>query len=138
QQYQMSQFVHTYYDSTPVAFNDIGAISYYSKGDKLDLWGLASLEVARAKKNHYWTPGFADSLIQQHQTRLAIIYETWFDPALLRRWTKVASWHNQHNVILGDDSVSFYAIRTEDTSTLRQNLEMYQQNLPADVGVSYY
>ncbi len=138
QQYQMSQFVHTYYDSTPVAFNDIGAISYYSKGDKLDLWGLASLEVARAKKNHYWTPDYADSLIQQHQTRLAIIYETWFDPALLRRWTKVASWHNQHNVILGDDSVSFYAIRTEDTSALRQNLEMYQQNLPADVSVSYY
>jgi hypothetical protein len=138
QQYQMSQFVHTYYDSTPVAFNDIGAISYYSKGDKLDLWGLASLEVARAKKNHYWTPDYADSLIHQHQTRLAIIYDTWFDPALLRRWTKVASWHNRHNVILGDDSVSFYAIRREDTSSLRKNLEMYQQNLPADVSVSYY
>jgi len=138
QQYQMSQFVHTYYDSTPVAFNDIGAISYYSKGDKLDLWGLASLEVARARKNLYWTPDYADSLIHQHQTRLAIIYDTWFDPALLRRWTKVASWHNQHNVILGDDSVSFYAIRREDTSALRKNLESYQPLLPADVSVSYY
>ena len=134
----MSQFVHTYYDSTPVAFNDIGAISYYSKGDKLDLWGLASLEVARARKNLYWTPDYADSLIHQHQTRLAIIYDTWFDPALLRRWTKVASWHNQHNVILGDDSVSFYAIRREDTSALRKNLESYQPLLPADVSVSYY
>jgi hypothetical protein len=138
QQYQMSQFVHTYYDSTPVAFNDIGAISFYSKGDKLDLWGLASLEVAKAKKNHYWTPDFADSLIGRHQTRLAILYDTWFDPALLHRWTKIASWHNQHNVILGDDSVSFYAIRPEDTSALRKNLESYQPNLPADVSVSYY
>jgi hypothetical protein len=138
QQYQMSQFVHNYYDSTPVAFNDIGAISFYSKGDKLDLWGLASLEVAKAKKNHYWTPDFADSLIRQHQTRLAILYETWFDPALLHRWTKVASWHNQHNVILGDDSVSFYAIRPEDASALKRNLEIYQPKLPADVSVSYY
>jgi hypothetical protein len=138
QQYQMSQFVHTYYDSIPVAFNDIGAISFYSKGDKLDLWGLASLEVAKAKKNHYWTPDFADSLIREHQTRLAILYDTWFDPALLHRWTKIASWHNQHNVVLGDDSVSFYSIHPEDTSALRKNLESYQPSLPADVSVSYY
>ena len=138
QQYQMSQFVHQYYDSIPVAFNDIGAVSFYSEGDKLDLWGLASLDVAKAKRKDYWTPDFADSLIHLHQTRLAILYDTWYDPALLHRWTKVASWHNQHNVILGDDSVSFYAIRPEDTSALRKNLESYQPNLPADVSVSYY
>jgi hypothetical protein len=138
QQYQMSQFVHTYYDTTPMAFNDIGAISFYSKGDKLDLWGLASLEVAKAKRMNYWTPDFADSLAHVHDIRLAILYDTWFDPALLHRWIKVASWHNQHNLILGDDSVSFYSIHPEDTTTLRKNLESYQSNLPADVGVSYY
>lgn len=138
QQYQMSQFVHIYYDSTPIALNDIGAISFFSKGDKLDLWGLANIEVARAKKQNYWTPGFADSLIHQHQTRVAIIYDTWFDPALVHRWTKIACWHNQHNVVLGDDSVSFFAIHPEDTASLRQNLELYQPRLPADVGVSYY
>lgn len=138
QQYQMSQFVHTYYDSTPMAFNDIGAISFYSKGDKLDLWGLASLEVAKAKQKNYFTPDFADSLAHAHDIRLAILYDTWFDPALLHRWTKIASWHNQHNLILGDDSVSFYAIHPEDTTALRKNLESYQPKLPADVGVSYY
>jgi hypothetical protein len=138
QQYQLSQFVHTYYDNTPVAFNDIGAISFYSKGEKLDLWGLASLEVANAKRKNYWTPDFADSLTHAHGVRLAILYDTWFDPALLHRWTKIASWHNQHNVVLGDDSVSFFAIHPEDTTTLRRNLESYQPLLPADVGVSYY
>ncbi|HUB62621.1 MAG TPA: hypothetical protein VL978_18025, partial [Puia sp.] len=138
QQYQLSQFVHRYYDSIPVAFNDIGAISFFSKGDKLDLWGLASLEVAKAKQKHYWTPDFADSLIHRHQTRLAILYDTWFDPALLHRWTKVASWHNQHNVVLGDDSVSFYAIRPQDTMELREDLRAYQPQLPKDVRVSYY
>jgi hypothetical protein len=138
QQYQMSQFVHNYYDSTPVAFNDIGAISFYSRGDKLDLWGLASIEVAKAKKLNLFTPAYADSLIHQHQTKLAILYDTWFDPALLHRWTKVACWHNQHNVILGDDSVSFFAIHPEDINALRQNLRSYQPNLPADVSVSYY
>lgn len=138
QQYQLSQFVHTYYDSTPLAFNDIGAISYYSKGDKLDFWGLASLPVAKAKRHNYWTPEFADSLVREHQTRLAILYDTWYDPALLHRWTKVASWHNQHNLILGDDSVSFFAIYPRDTTTLRKNLEAFQPKLPSDVSVSYY
>jgi hypothetical protein len=138
QQYQLSQFVHTYYDSVPVAFNDIGAISFYSRGDKLDLWGLASLEVAKAKRSNSWTPAYADSLIQKHQTRLAILYDTWFDPALLHRWTKIASWHNQHNVILGDDSVSFFAIRPEDTTMLRKNLLLFQPSLPMDVSVRYY
>src|SRR5579872_4799537 len=66
QQYQMSQFVHDYYDTTPLAFNDIGAVSFYSKGDKLDLWGLASYEVAKARRQHYWTPAFADSLVEKH------------------------------------------------------------------------
>jgi hypothetical protein len=138
QQYQMSQFVHTYYDSIPVAFNDIGAISFYSDGDKLDLWGLASIEVAKAKKKNYWTPAFADSLTHAHNIRLAILYDTWFDPDLLHRWTKIASWYNQNNVVLGSDSVSFYSINTTDTAALRRNLDEFEGQLPKDVGVRYY
>jgi hypothetical protein len=138
QQYQMAQFVHTYYDSSPVAFNDIGAISFYSHGDKLDLWGIATLEVARYKRKNTYTPAIADSLSREHRIRLAIVYDTWFDPALLHRWSKIASWHNQHNVVLGDDSVSFYATSPLDTTELRRNLERYQPSLPAAVTVSYY
>ena len=138
QQYQLSQFVHTYYDSTPVAFNDIGAISFYSRGDKLDLWGLASVEVAKSKRQHYFSPALLDSLTHEHGVRLAILFDTWFDPALLHRWTKVASWHNQNNVILGDDSVSFFSIEAADTTVLRKNLEEYETRLPKGVGVSYY
>ena len=138
QQYQMSRFVHTYYDSVPVAFNDIGAISFYSKGDKLDLWGLANFEVAKAKRQHYWTPAFADSLIREHRTRVAIIYDTWVYQTLVQHWTKIACWHNQQNVVLGEDSVSFFAIHPEDTASLRKNLELFQPLLPSDVSVSYY
>jgi hypothetical protein len=138
QQYQMAQFVHRYYDSTGIAFNDIGAISFYSVGPKLDLFGLASLDVARLRRANRFTAASADSLARAQQIKLAIVYDTWQDPALLKRWNKVASWQNQHNVVLGSDSVSFYALDAADTTALRNHLEAYQPLLPADVIVRYY
>jgi hypothetical protein len=138
QQFQMAQFVHRYYDSTGIAFNDIGAISFYSDGPKLDLFGLASLDVARSRRTNHWTAGFADSLSRKKNVRLAIVYDTWQDSALLHRWNKIASWQNHHNVVLGSDSVSFYTLHAADTAALRKNLEAYQPSLPADVTVRYY
>jgi hypothetical protein len=138
QQYQMAQFVHRYYDSTGIAFNDIGAISFYSVGPKLDLFGLASLDVARRRRANRFTAGWADSLGRQQQIKLAIVYDTWQDSALLHRWNKIASWQNHHNVVLGSDSVSFYTLDAADTTALRKNLEAYQPSLPPDVTVRYY
>jgi hypothetical protein len=138
QQYQMAQFVHRYYDSTGIAFNDIGAISFYSVGPKLDLFGLASLDVARQRRANRFTAGWADSLGRQQQIKLAIVYDTWQDSALLHRWNKIASWQNHHNVVLGSDSVSFYTLDAADTTALRKNLEAFQPSLPPDVTVRYY
>jgi hypothetical protein len=138
QQYQMAQFVHRYYDSTGIAFNDIGAISFYSVGPKLDLFGLASLDVAKRRRANRFTAGWADSLGRQQQIKLAIVYDTWQDSALLHRWNKIASWQNHHNVVLGSDSVSFYTLDAADTTALRKNLEAFQPSLPADVTVRYY
>ena len=138
QQYQMAQFVHRYYDSTGIAFNDIGAISFYSVGPKLDLFGLASLDVARRRQANRFTAGWADSLGRQQHIKLAIVYDTWQDPLLLRRWNKIATWQNQHNVVLGSDSVSFYTLDAADTTVLRKSLEAYQPSLPGDVIVRYY
>jgi len=138
QQYQMARFVHTYYDSTALALNDIGAISCYSVGPKLDLFGLASVEVARSRRANQWTASFADSLSHKEHIKLAIVYDTWQDAKLLQRWNKIASWQNDHNVVLGSDSVSFYTIDPADTTTLRKNLEAFQPLLPPDVTVRYY
>jgi len=138
QQYQMAQFVHRYYDSTGIAFNDIGAISFYSVGPKLDLFGLASLDVAKRRRANRFTAGWVDSLGRQQQIKLAIVYDTWQDSALLHRWNKIASWQNHHNVVLGSDSVSFYTLDAADTTALRKNLEAFQPSLPADVTVRYY
>jgi hypothetical protein len=138
QQYQMAQFVHRYYDSVPMAFNDIGAISFYSSGSKLDLVGLANLEVTKSRRLNYYTPDFLDSLSRRQKIRLAIVYDTWFSPDLLKRWGKVASWHMTNNFSAAEDSVSFFALDKSDTMSLRKNLEAFQPSLPSDVTVRYY
>jgi 4-amino-4-deoxy-L-arabinose transferase-like glycosyltransferase len=50
QQIQMSRFLHTYYNEAKVMANDIGAITYYTKIDLLDLVGLGSPSVIKIKR----------------------------------------------------------------------------------------
>jgi hypothetical protein len=138
QQYQMGQFLHRYYDKEAAAANDIGAVSFFTSGPDLDLWGLGNIKVARSRKKNYWTPQFLDSLCRESRVKLAIVYDDWFDQALLQRWTKVATWQIRNNVICGGDTVSFYAVEKDGAPVLRKNLEAYARGLPPDVTVRYY
>jgi hypothetical protein len=138
QQYQMSRFVGKYYNGHPVAANDIGAISYFTSSPIVDLWGLASIEVTRSKRGRYWTPRFLDSLCRSRKVEMAMIYDSWFNDALGYQWRKIATWQIQHNVICGDDVVSFYALDTTDQDFLKKSLREFEGSLPRSVRVSYY
>ncbi len=138
QQYQMGKFFHQYYDDSVVAANDIGAISFFKKEKNLDLWGLANIEVARSRKNNYWTPVFLDSLSRRDKAPVAVVFDGWFSDSLLARWNKVATWTIPDNVICGDSVVSFYAIEPQGEPYLRQSLEAYQKQLPPGIGVRYF
>ena len=138
QQYQMAQFLHRFYNTQTIGANDIGAVTYYTDARDLDLWGLGNIEVARSKKNHRDTPAFLDSLSRSRNSGIAVIYDSWFDPGLLARWKKVATWKIPNNVICGSDTVSFYAVDPAYEATLKKNLALYQPSLPRDVTVSYY
>jgi hypothetical protein len=138
QQYEMGSFVHKYYDGDAVAANDIGAISFLGTGKTIDLWGLGNITVARSRKKGYWTAGFLDSLCRSNGVRTAVFYEKWFGDSLSQRWNKVATWQIRDNVIVGDDSVSFFSLDKRDVPVLKQNLMDYEKNLPAGVSVKYY
>jgi len=138
QQYQMGQFLKQYYPDQIFAANDIGAVSYYTNGRVIDLWGLATTEVAKSRKKNYWTADFLDKFSRERNTKLAVVYDSWFDSSLLKRWTKVGEWKIQNNVIGGDDKVSFYAIDTSYAQGLKINLQSYQPKLPSTVEVKYY
>jgi Ca2+/Na+ antiporter len=137
QQYQVARFLKTYYDADTIAANDIGAVSYYTNAKIIDLWGLGSIEVTRSKKEGYWSPQFLDSLVKSKHVKFAIIYEGWFSRELLDHWIKIASWQIHDNVILGGDTVSFYAINKENAEELKQKLQEYQSSLPGAIQVEY-
>jgi hypothetical protein len=138
QQYQMGQFLRTYYDSSANAVNDIGAVSFSTRGANVDLWGLGNIQVARSRKSGRWNPGFLDSLCRAQHVGTAVFYEKWFNDSMRLRWTKVATWRIQNNVICGDDSVSFFSIRAADAPVLKGHLEDFEKQLPAGVEVRYY
>lgn len=138
QQYQMGRFLRTYYDSDVNAVNDIGAVSFLTQGANIDLWGLGNIQVARSRKSGRWNPGFLDSLCRAQGAGTAIFYEKWFNDSMRYRWTKVATWQIPNNVICGDDSVSFFAIRPADAPVLKGHLQAFEKQLPAGVEVKYY
>jgi hypothetical protein len=138
QQIQMARFLKTYYDDQPVAANDIGAIAFYKEKGPLDLYGLASIQVARSIKNHYNSPAFLDSLSKSEQVGIAVLYVSWFSDSLLVRWDKIATWTIPDNVICGDSVVTFYALDKRKIPDLRKNLREFQPALPAGVRVKYF
>jgi len=138
QQYQMAIFLHRYYDSTTVAISDIGAVSYFTKSKKVDLTGLANIQVTRSRRDLTFTTDFADRLTQQEKAQIAILYERYNDPVLLNKWQKIATWQIPNNIICGDDLVTFYAIDKNIAPDLRKNLAKFQPSLPPGVTVEYF
>ncbi len=138
QQYQMGLFLSSHYPGQTVAANDVGAISFMDQLNVVDLWGLGNNEVARARKKGYWTNDFLQRLVRIHHTRVAVIYDSWFDQNLSAGWVKVATWEMPYNYICGDISVTFYAMNQEESSLLKDNLTAFATRLPADIKVAYF
>ncbi len=138
QQYQMGQFVKKFYNNSTVAANDIGAVSYYTGANILDLWGLGNIEVARSRKGGYWTDVFINDISLQKNTKIAMIYVSWIRNSIPKHWKKIATWQIQNNVICGDDFVTFYAVDLNAAEALKNNLQTYQPSLPPMVKVAYY
>jgi hypothetical protein len=137
QQYQMGLFLKTYYYQQTVAANDIGAISYYADLNTIDLWGLGNNQVMKARKYQYWNNGFLQGLVHDTHTRVAVIYDSWFDKDLSKPWYKVATWELPYVYSCGDIKVSFYGMTNAEADTLEGNLKTFQAQLPKDVKVEY-
>jgi hypothetical protein len=138
QQYQMARFSQKYYFNEPISANDIGAVAYYTNSKIIDLWGLGTFEVAKSRKEKYWTASFLDSLSKKNQVKMAMAYDVWFNDSLKNHWQKVASWQIQNNVICGDDEVSFYAVDSSHIPLLKQQLAEFQSSLPSTISVKYF
>jgi len=138
QQCQMGKFVQQYYDWDGVVFNDIGGVSYFSEGKKLDILGLGNNDVAQQRRQRMNTPDLIDSLGKAKDAKIAIVYEPRFKN-YTRNWRKVASWDIPYDDPIGFyDSVTFYAVNPGDAPMLMNNLKKYQPSLPKEIVVRYY
>jgi hypothetical protein len=133
QQYQMGQFFSEAYPDAAIAVNDIGAVAWLSRSAIVDVYGLATQEVAELKRRRAWNRSQVEALIARRDVRAVAIYEKVFAPLIPPSWTLVGEWRIQQNVGVSEDTVGFFAPAREDAQRLRSALDAYAARLPADV-----
>ncbi len=139
QQYQMARFIESSYSRQPIAAHDIGAVCYKANPDLLDLYGLGSMEVARAKMDRRFDTGCIRRLAAAKGVQMIVVYDVWFDheKSLPPEWMCVARWRIPNNVVCTSDTVSFYAPTPDAAQRLLQNLQAFAPCLPAGVQTVY-
>jgi hypothetical protein len=135
QQIQTATFLHLYYDGQSVAANDIGAINFFADLRCLDLWGLASRDVAALKLHGRYTTDAIASLARSAGARIAVVYDPWFLSygGLPVSWIKAGTWRIRDNIVCGVDTLSFYALSPEEAESLKTHLREFAPHLPARV-----
>ena len=108
QQYAMGQFISKYYNGKKVVVNDIGAVSYLSDAKIIDLVGLGTDEVCKARlmKDTASIARIASS------GDIAVVYDVW--QVALPGWIKCGTKKIDNRISCAYDSVSFFVRRQED------------------------
>jgi hypothetical protein len=137
QQYQMGLFFQRFYPGEVIAVNDIGAVAWLARVRVVDLIGLASPDVANARRRNADDTAFFDAALQQHGAAAACIYDYYFSGArrLPASWLKVGEWAIGHQAAVSRDTVAFYAPSGEKADRLRDALDEFSAELPG--GVTY-
>ena len=136
QEVQMASFVRAHYDDRAVALNDIGAVAYFSNAHVVDLMGLASPRIARARGMRIDGPldeKEIAAITQDEQAPIAILYEDWFAGSIPAPWHKIGSWKIANNHVCAKDTVTFYATSAIEGSILTENLRAFSTQLPASI-----
>lgn len=133
QQYQMGMFLRSYYEGAAVAANDIGAINYMADIRCLDLFGLGSIDVARARLAGQFNTQKIYALGKSRDVKVAMVYAVWLEDSggVPEEWIKVGEWETRGCVVCGYPIVSFYAVDRTEAATLAQNLRAFSKHLPA-------
>lgn len=133
QQYQMGYFVGKYYAGRAVAVNDIGAVGYYGGAEVLDLYGLASMETLRLKRDGQYTAAALERLAAQKKVKVALCYENWIGGAIPATWRKAGAWGVRDSCVCGGAWVTFYAVDPAELEPLRAHLKEFGATLPPRV-----
>jgi hypothetical protein len=135
QQYQMGRFVRQFYNGKGVAANDVGAIDYLADIRLFDIFGLANLDVLRARRADHYDGTVVKRLLDQYQVRVIMVYDDWANlyGGIPPAWRKVGEWTLQDNVICAAPTVSFYAPDSALVPELTHAMQQFAPLLPKSV-----
>jgi hypothetical protein len=133
QQFQMSRFLHEYYQGKTVIVNDIGMVNYFNDLHCLDIWGLANLDIAKLKKSHNFNRNSLTDFLQTKKIEVAIIYDCWFKDVIPATWRLVGQWTIKDRLVCTDETVSFYAPDPEAASRLIAHLRQFAPKAPKSI-----
>jgi hypothetical protein len=132
QQHQMHRFAAEFY-AKPVAVNDVGYVSYRNDNYVLDLWGLASLDALRQRRNG-GNPEWINELVASKGVGAAMIYEEWFDGKIPSAWIKIGRLYlGRRTITPAIGAVSFYATSGDSYPEALEAVRTFQKTLPAGV-----
>jgi hypothetical protein len=133
QQYQMGLFLRGLPAGSTVMANDIGAIAYLADIRLIDLYGLATQETARARREGRVDRALLAQLATPVPPAAVLVYRSWFASAIPSDWIQVATWKVPEEVVVADRTVTFYATRPADAALLARALADFQARLPSSV-----
>jgi hypothetical protein len=133
QQYQMGRFAREFYPH-PVAVNDLGLVAYTNPNFVLDLWGLGSEDVRKARLVGQYGPAEIAALVDHHHVGLVMVYDSWFPQGLPSSWTKVAVLHTTPVTAAAGD-VAFYRTPSSDRDEIMRALRGFEPTLPPRVSL---
>ena len=128
QQYQMARFAQSFYKRA-VAVNDLGLVAYGNNNYALDLWGLGSEQVRKARISGQYGPAEMEALASDHGVGLVMIYDAWFPKGVPSSWTKVAVLRTT-TVTLSQRDVAIYRTPLADAAEVTSALEAFKATIP--------
>jgi hypothetical protein len=133
QQYQMGLFLHGLPAGSTVMANDIGAIAYLADVRLVDLYGLATQETARARREGRVDRALLARLAASAPPAAVVVYRSWFASAIPPDWIQVGTWKVPEEVVVADRTVTFYATRPAEAALLARALVAFEARLPPAV-----
>ncbi len=132
QQIQSARFLHTYYNTSKVVANDIGAITYFTDIHLLDIVGLGSKEMIPFNENKKPADqkfeNFLTEYTKDNKYDIAIIYDKWFQGHVPKIWKKAAVLKIKNLSTVAEDEVSVYSIDSNNLHPLKQNIKKFNWN----------
>ena len=128
--------MNEYYPTSTIVLNDIGAVCFYTHARVLDVFGLGSMEPARAKLRNNYNTQWLREWASHNNAALAILYSKgWAGEffGIPSEWNRVASWTLSDNFVLAGDTVDVFAVQSGASAALRENVDRFRPELPSEV-----